>query len=84
MRLRLKKGEPMTEVKCPDCDVAMEAGFVPDDSFMDNIKRSVWSRGEPSKRWLAPQFINAPSMTTPITTFRCPECGLLREYAFGK
>ncbi len=74
----------MTEYKCPDCEVLMEEGYVPDAGHYQMISQSAWAGGKPSRSWLFPHLINPPSKTIPITTLRCPECGLLREYALPK
>lgn len=74
----------MNNVKCPDCQVVMEEGYVPDSGHMGLISESVWYKDKPNRSKYIAGLINASSRSITITTYRCPECGLLREYALGK
>lgn len=74
----------MCEPKCPDCQVEMEVGFLPEINRMRSHQTS-WHRGEPEpetafgfmKFGLKLDF----KKCLPISAYRCPECGLLRLYA---
>ncbi len=35
------------EIRCPDCEQTMEAGFVPDLNYGDAARRTVWCAGQP-------------------------------------
>ncbi len=65
----------MKTPKCPDCSVAMKEGWIPDISFGSAVV-PLWEEGSPKKRRLIGRG--------PVTSFRCPECGLLRQYAFPR
>ncbi len=74
----------MNEPKCPDCQVEMEVGFLPDHAHARIIQTS-WYRGEAE-----PQTVFGfegfglkldLKKCMPVTAYRCPECGLLRLYA---
>jgi len=68
-----------TTPSCPDCHVAMETGFVPD--HYAQIIRSHWHPGTAThKTFLGNLKLDQEAML-PIVAFRCPQCGLLKEYA---
>ncbi|MBI1248754.1 hypothetical protein GC197_13050 [bacterium] len=69
----------MSDVKCPDCDLEMEAGF-PADHSQGFYSISRWIRGDLTFL----KTIGIASESFPITTYRCPDCGLLRSYAANK
>ncbi|MBA2117463.1 PF20097 family protein [Bremerella alba] len=74
----------MTDVKCPDCDAAMEEGFVPEFKSPNSIIQSRWVKGQATLSNLMALAFGGHTNAMRVTTFRCPECGLLREYAFDK
>lgn len=71
------------DVKCPDCDVMMEEGFQPE--FMDGgfIIQSRWVKGQATFSSLTPLAFGGCANALRVTSFRCPGCGLLRQYALG-
>lgn len=64
---------------CPDCNVGLEIGFIPD--HYAQIIRSHWHPGTgKDKTFVGNLKLEGRSMI-PITAYRCPQCGLLRQYA---
>ena len=75
----------MTQAKqCPDCDVAMERGFIPDFAFNDVIQM-LWHSGEAEPNTVLGIRTGSVKLDKseflPITAYRCPKCGLVRAYA---
>lgn len=75
----------MSEPNCPDCQVEMEAGFLPDQNY-NCAFQVVWHRGEAEESQSFGGLIKHgikydKKETAPVTAYRCPECGLLRLYA---
>lgn len=74
----------MTSRSCPDCGTAMESGYVPDHAH-GSVRHLAWYPAEPQNLHilgfktgsLKPDYKRRIN----ITTFRCPDCGLLRFYA---
>jgi hypothetical protein len=76
----------MNAPQCPDCRKVMKEGFIPDSSYAATLQ-SGWYPGPPDKA----TFLGMPNGVEvflpgihPIQAFRCPDCGLLRAYAFPK
>lgn len=77
------------EPRCPDCQVTLEPGFVPDLAYESRYHhetcRTFWLPGEPRGReWKAMVTGNTDLDdlgAMPIVVYRCPDCGLLRPYA---
>jgi len=72
--------------RCPDCAVTMEEGFTP-DLTLGGAARSLWQRGEGRKVTLCGMDAGVRVVgvrTMPVSTWRCPRCGLLRSYAFPR
>ena len=69
--------------KCPDCETAMEAGFIPDMASGASALQMGWHPGEAEgKRFIGMKAgvkFDKNAMV-PITAFRCPQCGLVRLY----
>lgn len=75
---------------CPRCQVSMELGFQVDDVQRSCYRQAQWAPGPPKtddsqflgmkmyEDWLLE--IDKETLK-PIFTFRCPECGLLENYA---
>jgi hypothetical protein len=67
---------------CPHCRVAMERGFLLDRGHanMGNVAR--WVEGEPEKSmWTGIRLKDRK--LRPIVSYRCPQCGLLLDFARG-
>jgi hypothetical protein len=64
---------------CPDCDVEMEMGFIPD--HYAQIIRSHWHPGPGTDKTLMGNLQLDRNMMIPIVAFRCPQCGLLKQFA---
>ena len=72
-----------SDPRCPDCDKAMETGFVPDVTY-GGWDRAHWHRGDVvAKRFLGlPAGVKVESTELlPIVAYRCPSCGLVRLHA---
>ncbi len=73
---------------CPDCQERMEPGFIPElaDNHMTGL--TYWHPGPPEPKRFLGMKINQIRVdwkqVYPVTTFRCPRCGLLRSYAHSK
>ena len=80
---------------CADCQEEMESGFIPDASYSGAL-RTNWHRGRPDeKKFLGLRIPSGmgsefalikydSTQMMPVTTYRCPQCGLLRSYALGR
>lgn len=77
------------EPQCAHCRVPMERGFQVDRGHPGSVSVAAWFAGTPEapKKWsvdwvgaadVAPSSLRNPF---PVTTFRCPCCGLLQSYA---
>ena len=64
---------------CPDCNVEMEIGFVPD--HYAQIIQSHWHPGTATEKTFTGNLKLDKDSMIPITAIRCPECGLLKQYA---
>lgn len=64
---------------CPDCNMAMEVGFIPD--HYTTIIQSRWHPGTPDQKTFTGNLKLDPNAMIAITAFRCPECGLIKQYA---
>jgi hypothetical protein len=64
---------------CPDCSTAMEVGFTPD--YYASIIQSRWHPGMADEKTFAGNLKLDPNALIPVTAFRCPQCGLLKQYA---
>lgn len=65
--------------RCPDCKSEMEIGFVPD--HYATIIQSRWHPGTATNKTMVGNLKLENDLMIPITTFRCPQCGLLKHYA---
>jgi len=76
----------MEKLLCPDCGGMMEAGFVPDFSYLQ-VMQTCWHRGTPEDATFLGMKVaqggikHDPKRMIRITTYRCTGCGLLRSYA---
>ncbi len=64
---------------CPDCNVAMEVGFIPD--HYATIIQSRWHPGAADERTFTGNLKLDQNAMIAITVLRCPQCGLLKQYA---
>jgi hypothetical protein len=75
--------------KCPDCAVSMEPGFTPELAPDSGgwVYRTYWHPGTPKQNEYLFGLVTTAGVkvdertTLSICTFRCPKCGLLRQYA---
>jgi hypothetical protein len=64
---------------CPECQVEMETGFVP-DHYSQTI-RSHWHPGPGTETTFFGNVKLDSNLMIPIVAFRCPRCGLLKHIA---
>jgi rubredoxin len=64
---------------CPDCRVEMAGGFIP-DHYAQTI-RSHWHPGTGTEKTFLGNLKLDSALMIPIIAFRCPDCGLLKQYA---
>ena len=64
---------------CPDCHEDMERGFIP-DHYATTI-RSHWHPGPGTDKTFLGEVKLEGKLMIPIVAFRCPKCGLLRQFA---
>ena len=72
--------------RCPDCGEPMEEGWTTDANFA-SFTQTCWHRDPPEveTRLGSPVGTKATrAKMVPITSFRCPKCGLLKSYALPK
>lgn len=79
----------MANIQCPDCELEMELGYIPDLGDAASVIQMLWISG-------APEPVKIFGLKTgsvksgdggspiPIWAFRCSECGLLRLHAIPK
>ncbi|WP_417388340.1 PF20097 family protein [Gimesia sp.] len=75
---------------CSDCNMQMEKGFIPDNTFLGALQ-ILWHPDDPEslggtffgmKTKTRTKFVEVEdSRTRKVFTYRCPECGLLKSYA---
>jgi hypothetical protein len=69
------------EPKCPACDVLMEEGYILDNMYGEGMKKAAeWVEGRPVRSFFG-GVKTSKVHKCPVQSFRCPKCGLLREYA---
>ena len=69
----------MATPTCPDCGVAMEGGFVLDQTHGGNAQAD-WVEGAPEKSiWTGLRLKGHRRI--PLYAWRCPRCSLVRFYA---
>jgi hypothetical protein len=74
--------------RCPDCQGIMEVGFLPEITNNNLTGMTTWHPGEPHPQ----TFLGFKTgmikvdwkQVHPVSTYRCPRCGLLRSYAHLK
>ena len=75
----------MVEAKqCPDCNVAMEEGYIPDFAF-NTVLQMLWHPGKVQQATVLGIRTGSlkldQSKFVSTTAHRCPKCGLVRTYA---
>ena len=72
------------EPACPDCDTPLQRGVVPDFSH-GAVLQLMWIAGTPQAARIFGLKTGSMSAKTSealaVDSYRCPDCGLLREYA---
>lgn len=66
-------------VECLRCRTPMEPGFIADDSYGGTVQEK-WSPGEPKVSFWTGLKVEKKA-AHPVTTLRCPNCGMLESYA---
>lgn len=67
--------------KCPSCGVLMEEGYILDHMYGEGLKKAAeWVEGRPVRTFWGGLKTNKAHKAA-VQSFRCPNCGLLREYA---
>lgn len=76
----------MNAPNCPDCNVPMEEGYILEFGHYNAPSVSSWNAGVPKlvSWFLGTRLEVGYGKQLPIESFRCPQCGLLREYALKK
>jgi hypothetical protein len=69
--------------RCPDCDVAMEEGFLVDNVNYGAVPAR-WHRGQPKVIFLGAGPGTLGNRMMEVIVHRCTDCGLLRSYAQAK
>lgn len=74
-------------MKCSDCRGDMELGFIPDATY-GMVHQAAWHSGDPkAKKGLFEKLATGGGVKfdtrymTPITAYRCSQCGLIKLYA---
>jgi hypothetical protein len=78
----------MSNVHCPDCNVEMEVGYVPDMGD-HHARLTAWVAGTAVPKTVFGLKLGSGIIKSsdpearpiPIWAFRCPNCGLLRMHA---
>jgi hypothetical protein len=73
----------MTVPMCPTCRVAMDDGFIVDHGHLNSPTQAEWTGGPPTRSWYGGLKLKN-RIHLPVTTYRCPACGLLQSYARDK
>jgi len=70
----------MTSHKCPSCRAEMEDGFLIDKGGHHAPTQQEWAEGPPEVSfWTGLKLKGKDKLR--VTTYRCPNCGLLQSYA---
>jgi hypothetical protein len=64
---------------CPNCKVTMVVGFIP-DHYAQTV-RSHWHPGAGTEKTFLGNLKIDNALMVPIAAYRCPECGLLTQFA---
>lgn len=66
-------------LECLRCQTTMTPGFIADNSQNHHVQEK-WSPGEPMSSFWRGLHVDAKE-AIPVTTLRCPKCGMLESYA---
>lgn len=66
--------------QCPDCRVEMEIGWQL-DSAPYVLAQAQWFAGVRKENFFG---VHGAGRPVPITSYRCPQCSLIRQFAFRK
>jgi hypothetical protein len=81
-RPKAPSGLEPPQPQCPDCKKPMESGAVPRiENSGRLVEPMIWQATDRRTRQER-DCMKEPPPTLPIRTYRCPACGLLRDYAF--
>lgn len=70
----------MTSHTCPACRAEMEEGFLLDKADANLPSPQEWVEGQPVPSfWTGLKLKGKDKLR--VTTYRCPNCGLLQSYA---
>src|SRR5690606_13644601 len=80
------ENQAMPQFQCPDCQLPMEIGYIPDRGDSAVVTQSAWHSSLPEPSRLLGMKTGSVRPTDgsdpiPIWSFRCPNCGLLRLHA---
>ncbi len=64
-----------TSLTCPRCRARLEKGFTLDQNGAHRRESTFWASGD---YW---SFMLGQEKVLPIETWRCPECGMLQNFA---
>jgi hypothetical protein len=69
--------------KCPQCRVDMERGFLLDRGHANMGRVARWVEGQPEPSfWTGVRIKDRTTLY--VISYRCPECGMLLQYARGR
>ena len=67
--------------KCPACSVLMAEGYILDNVYGEGLRKAAeWVAGQPVRTFWG-GLNTSKKYKVAVLSFRCPKCGLLREYA---
>ncbi|MFM7317668.1 MAG: hypothetical protein ACKO85_21280 [Isosphaeraceae bacterium] len=77
----------LRDIKCPDCSVTMQEGYLIDNTHYQVFESAWHPRPVNYNKFFGFDVGKSGGMKVnwseaiTITSYRCPQCGLLREYA---
>jgi len=69
-----------TEPTCHACRQPMEEGLLVDHGHHNSTQPGTWMEGKPERSWWKGLKTEGREVWQ-ITSYRCPRCGLLQNYA---
>jgi hypothetical protein len=77
-------------LRCTDCRGELELGYIPDVTY-GFVHQAAWHEGDPkAKKGIFERLTSGAgakfdrNYMTPITAYRCAQCGLIKLYAVPK